>query len=179
MSTPHRSHRPFTALTALGTAAHHAFEVRAGVGLVFEPFLGRRGAVALWATALPAWAAAAWLGEGEAIEKSLALQTGAGLAGGLVHFVQWPWELRGGIPYLTEAEGLTPEQLPAYNAVLHLWILAGALAVALETPRHARRWALVGLALGEPLRRSAIHHFRWAREQAERDPARWSPVLRR
>ncbi len=170
--------RPFTVMTALGTAAHHTFEVRAGVGLVFEPFIGRRGAIALWATGLPAWAAAAWLGEGEAIEKWLALNNGAGLAGGIVHFVAWPWELRGGIPQLVEAEGLTPAQLPAYNRVLQLWVLAGALALALETPRHARRWAFAGLLLGEPLRRSAIHHFRWAHEQAEREPERWSPVLR-
>ncbi len=170
--------RPFTVMTALGTAAHHTFEVRAGVGLVFEPFIGRRGAVALWATGLPAWAAAAWLGEGDAIEKWLALNNGAGLAGGIVHFVEWPWELRGGIPQLVEAEGMTAERLPAYNRVLQLWVLAGALALALETPRHARRWAFAGLLLGEPLRRSAIHHFRWAHEQAEREPERWSPVLR-
>jgi hypothetical protein len=173
-----RPRRPFTVMTALGTAAHHTFEVRAGVGLVFEPFIGRRGAVALWATGLPAWAAAAWLGEGEAIEKWLALNNGAGLAGGIVHFVEWPWELRGGIPHLVEAEGMTAERLPAYNRVLQLWVLAGALALALETPRHARRWAFAGLLLGEPLRRSAVHHFRWAHEQAEREPERWSPVLR-
>lgn len=173
-----RPRRPFTFLTALGTAAHHTFEVRAGVGLVFEPFIGRRGAVAMWATGLPAWAAAAWLGEGEAIEKWLALNTGAGLAGGIVHFVEWPWELRGGIPFLIEAEGMTPERLPPYNTILQLWVLAGAFALAWETPRHARRWALAGLLLGEPLRRSAVHHFRWAHEQAERDPERWSPVLR-
>ncbi len=173
-----RPRRPFTVLTALGTAAHHTFEVRAGVGLVFEPFIGRRGAVALWAGGLPAWAAAAWFGEGESLEKWLALNNGAGLAGGIVHFVEWPWELRRGVPFLLEAEGMTPERLPPYNAILQLWTLAGALALALETPRHARRWALAGLLLGEPLRRSAVHHFRWAHEQAERDPERWSPVLR-
>jgi hypothetical protein len=173
-----RPRRPFTVLTALGTAAHHAFEVRAGVGLVFEPFLGRGGAVALWAAGLPAWAATAWAGEDERFEKWLALNNGAGLAGGLVHFIEWPWELRRGVPHLIEAEGMTPERLAPYNAVLHVWILAGVLAVALETPRHARGWALAGLLLGEPLRQSAIHHFRWAREQAEREPERWSPVLR-
>jgi len=149
--------RPFTVLTALGTAAHHTFEVRAGVGLVFEPFIGRRGAVAMWSGSLPAWALAGWVGEGERIEK---------------------WERRHGIPYLTEAEGMTTEQLAPYNRVLHLWTLAGLLAVVCETPRHARKWALLGLLLGEPLRRSAVHHFRWAREQAERDPEHWSPVLR-
>ncbi len=180
--------RPFTVLTALGTAAHHTFEVRAGVGLVFEPFIGRRGAVAMWAGGLPAWMLAGWIGvskrgevkrgESKLIEKWLALNNAAGLAGAIVHFVEWPWELRHGIPYLTEAEGMTTEQLVPYNRVLHLWTLAGLLAVTLETPRHARKWALLGLALGEPLRRSAVHHFRWAREQAERDPEHWSPVLR-
>lgn len=173
-----RPRRPFTVLTALGTAAHHAFEVRAGVGLVFEPFIGRRGAVAMWAGGLPAWALAGWMAREGRIEKWIALNNAAGLAGGIVHFVQWPWERRHGIPYLTEAEGMTPEQLAPYNRVLHLWTLAGLLAVTLETPPHARRWALLGLALGEPLRRSAVHHFQWAREQAERDPERWSPVLR-
>lgn len=73
---------------------------------------------------------------------------------------------------------MTAEQLGPYNAILQLWVLAGALAVALETPRHARRFALAGLLLGEPLRRSAIHHFGWAREQALREPERWSPALR-
>jgi hypothetical protein len=173
-----RPRRLFTFLTALGTAAHHTFEVRAGVGLVFEPFIGRRGAVALWVGGLPAWAVAAWFGEGESIEKWLALNNGAGLAGGIVHFVEWPWELRSGIPFLVEAEGMTPERLAPYNTILQLWTLAGALALALETPRHARRWALAGLLLGEPLRRSAVHHFRWAHEQAEREPERWSPMLR-
>lgn len=173
-----RARRPFSVLTALGTAAHHAFEVRAGVGLVFEPFLGRRRAVASWTGALPAWALAAWLGDGERLEKWIALNNAAGLAGGIVHFVEWPWELRGGIPCLIEAEGMTAAQLRPYNRVLHLWTLAGLLAVAFETPPHARKWALVGLALGEPLRRSAVHHFRWARAQAQREPERWSPVLR-
>jgi hypothetical protein len=118
------------------------------------------------------------VGEGETVEKWLALNNGAGLAGGIVHFVAWPWELRSGVPFLIEAEGMTPERLAPYNTILQLWVIAGALALALETPRHARRWAFAGLLLGEPLRRSAVHHFRWAHEQAERDPERWSPVLR-
>ncbi len=175
---PRRPRRPFTVLSALGTAAHHTFEVRAGVGLVFEPFIGRRAAGAMWTAGLPAWALAGWVAERERLEKWIALNNAAGLAGGIVHFVEWPWELRHGIPHLTAAEGMTAAQLPAYNRVLHLWTLAAILAVACETPRHARRWALLGLLLGEPLRRSAAHHFRWARDQAQRDPERWSPVLR-
>jgi hypothetical protein len=159
--------RPFSALTALATAGHHGFELHAGVGLVFEPFLGRRGALALWGVALPAWLAMALSGD-ERFDRMLALNNATGLAGGLVHFAEWPWELRGGVPTLTEAEGMPPGRVPAYNRVLHAWIAAGALALALETPRRARPWALLGLALGEPLRRSARHHFRWLREQGGR-----------
>jgi hypothetical protein len=177
-SRRHRLRRPFTALTALGTIAHHGFELRSGVGLVFEPFLGRRGAVAMWTVQLPGWLLSALSSDDERVEKLLALSNGMGLSGAVVHFVEWPWERRGGIPYLTEAEGLTGEQLPAYNTILHFWFASGVLAVLTETPRHARRWALLGVLLGEPLRRSARHHFRWAREQAIKDPERWSPVLR-
>ncbi len=170
--------RPFTALTAVGTGAHHGFEMRSGVGLVFEPFLGRGGARAFWAVQLPAWIVGAWAGRGAGVEKWLALNNGMGLAGGLVHFAEWPWETRAGVPYLTEAEGMTDERLDAYNTVLHLWIVAATLAAVLETPRHARRWALAGLLMGEPLRRSARHHFKWAREQARKEPGKWSAALR-
>jgi hypothetical protein len=170
--------RPFGALAAVGTAAHHGFELRAGVGLVFEPFLGRRGALALWAVALPAWILMAARGS-RRFEPSLAFNAGSALAGALVHFVQWPWSLRSGLPTLEEAEGLTHEQLPAYNAILQSWVAAAALALAVETPRSAWPWALAGLATGEPLRRSAVHHFAWARRQAELEPERWSPALRR
>jgi len=177
-SRRHPPRRPFTALTALGTMAHHGFELRSGVGLVFEPFIGRRGAIALWTVQLPGWLLSALVSDDRRAERLLALSNGMGLSGAIVHFVEWPWELRAGIPHLTEAEGLTAEQLPAYNAILHLWFASGLLAVLTETPTHARRWALLGVLLGEPLRRSARHHFRWAREQAIKDPERWSPVLR-
>ena len=149
--------RPFTALTAGTTALHHGFEVNAGVGLVWEPFVGRRGALLLWGTGLPAWAAMALSGD-ERFDRPLALNNGLALAGGIVHFVLWPWELRRGVPALTEAEGMTRERLPAYNRVLYAWIATSALALALETPRRARPWALLGLAMGEPLRQSALHH---------------------
>ena len=169
--------RPFSAVCAVATAGHHGFELDAGVGLVFEPFLGRRGALALWGMALPGWLAMALSGD-ERFDRVLALNNAMGLAGGIVHFAEWPWELRGAVPTLTHAEGLPPERVPAYNRVLRAWIASGALALLFETPRRARPWALLGLALGEPLRRSARHHFRWAREQARREPEKWSPLLR-
>ena len=168
--------RPFGVLTALGTAAHHGFEYRAGVGLVFEPFLGRRGAKALWGVLLPFGALAAAFG-GRRHDKALAFQAGAALAGGVIHYLEWPWRVRGGVPTLIEAEGLRPEQVPAYDAVLKFWIAVSALAVGRETASGAWPFALAGLLSGVPLRASARHHFAWAREQALRDPESWSPVL--
>lgn len=170
--------RLLAAGSALGLLAHNAFETRAGVGLVFEPFLGRRGAVALWAGYFPLMLGAA-LREGEWARRLAAFSAGIGVAGVAVHFRAWPWSLHGGLPMLDEAEGLSEEQLPAYNAVLWLWLVASALSLPAANRPGARRFAAAGLLNFPLLLASARHHFAWAREQAERDPERWSPALRR
>ena len=164
------------ALTALGTAAHHGFELNAGVGLVFQPYLGLGGSIAYWATNLPFlfWAAARG---GERFDKPLAFASGAALGGMSVHYTIWPWKLRGGVPWLTEAEGLSSDQLPAYNAILLLWALASALALVRETPKGDRRWFALGVLTALPFRASARHHFRWATEQARTNPAWWNRGL--
>ena len=168
--------RPFTALTAVGTAAHHGYEFNAGVGLVFQPWMGLGGSIAYWSTNLPFlfWAAARG---GDRFDKPLAFANGTALAGAAVHFAIWPWQVRAGLPMLTEAEGLSTEQLPAYNAILWLWALASVAALVRETPKGARRWFLLGLLNGIPLRASAKHHFAWATERARTDPAWWNRGL--
>lgn len=168
--------RPFAALSTLGLAAHNAFETRAGVGLVFEPELGRRGAYALWAGLIPLGLLATTRG-GRWAERLSAFNAGIGVAGVAVHFKAWPWSLHRGLPMLDEAEGLRADQLPAYNAVLWTWGVASALSLATETRRGSRRFALAGLLEFPILLASADHHFRWAREQARREPERWSPAL--
>jgi len=171
-----RLRRPFAALSALGLFAHNAFETRAGVGLVFEPFLGRRGALAFWGGYFPLalWAAGR---RGETGERLSAFGAGIGVAGVAVHFRAWPWSLHGGLPMLDEAEGLSEEQLPAYNAVLWGWGIASALSLLTESGRRSRGFALAGLLNFPILLASARHHFSWAREQARREPERWSPAL--
>jgi hypothetical protein len=170
--------RPLTRLAVLGTAAHHGFELNAGVGLVFQPWMGLAGSIAYWTAALPFlwWAAARG---GDRFDKPLAFANGTALAGAAVHFTIWPWTVRRGVPVLTEAEGLSTEQLPAYNTILWVWALASALALARETPRGARRWFAAGLLNGLPLRMSAEHHFAWASEQARANPAWWNRGLQR
>jgi hypothetical protein len=78
---------------------------------------------------------------------------------------------------LDEAEGLSEEQLPAYNAVLWFWLLCSALSLPAANEPGSRRFALAGLLNFPILLASARHHFRWAREQARAEPERWSPAL--
>jgi hypothetical protein len=168
--------RPFAAGSTLGLLAHNAFETRAGVGLVFEPQLGRRGANTLWGGLIPLGLLAAARG-GKWAERLSAFNAGIGVAGVAVHFKAWPWSLHGGVPMLDEAEGLREDQLPAYNTVLWAWGIASALSLLTETGRGSRRFALAGLLNFPILLASADHHFRWAREQAKREPERWSAAL--
>jgi hypothetical protein len=161
----------------LGLLAHHAFETRAGVGLVFEPQLGRRGAIAMWGVYFPLMLGAA-ARNGEGARRLSAFNAGIGVAGVAVHFAAWPWSLHGGLPMLDEAEGLSEEQLPAYNSVLWFWLVCSALSLAASNRPRVRRFALTGLLSFPISLASARHHFRWAREQAKLDPERWSPALR-
>jgi hypothetical protein len=173
-----RFRRPLAAGSALGALAHHSFETRAGVGLVFEPELGRRGAIALWGALFPLMFLSAARG-GRTNERLSAVNAGIGAAGVAVHFAAWPWSLHRGVPMLDEAEGLNDEQLPAYNAVLWFWLLTSVASLAREASPRSRRLGLIAGAINFPiLLISARHHFRWAREQAELEPERWSPALR-
>jgi len=171
-----RLRRPFAAGSTLGLLAHNAFETRAGVGLVFEPQLGRRGSYALWGALIPLGLLSAVRG-GRWAERLSAFNAGIGVAGVAVHFKAWPWSLHGGVPMLDEAEGLREDQLPAYNSVLWAWGISSALSLLTEPGRGSRRFALAGLLNFPILLASADHHFRWAREQAKREPERWSAAL--
>jgi hypothetical protein len=174
-----RIRRPFALGSTLGAIAHHGFETRAGVGLVFEPQLGRRGAYALWGALFPLTLLSA-AREGTTNERLAAINSGIGAAGVAVHFAAWPWSLHSGVPLLDEAEGLTEEQLPAYNSVLWFWGACSVLSLAVEASPRSRRLGLAAAAINFPaLLISARHHFRWAREQAALEPERWSPALRR
>lgn len=83
----------------------------------------------------------------------------------------------GVLPWLREAEGLHEAQLPAYNAILWAWLIGGAGSVVCETRREDLKYALAGIATAPLLLESARHHFAWAKQQALRDPGRWSAAL--
>ena len=174
---PVRIRRPWSAGTAVLTAAHHGFELATGVGLVLQPELGLGGSGALWGTQLPAWLAMASRG-GPRWDRVLAVWSGAALAGVTVHFALWPLRRsRIGLPVLAEAEGLDSRGLAFYNAVLYAWGVASAMSLALEIPRGRRRWAVVGLATLPVQLMSARHHFEWVRDEAEERLAWWNRAL--
>jgi hypothetical protein len=171
--------KPFNALAAIGTAAHHGFERWAGVGVFLEPWLGRRKTNLFWSVVMPLWLYSALAGR-HRDEPLLAFNAGVAIAGALVHFTDWPWSLRMGVfPWLDQAEGLPPERLTAYNTILWGWLVGGVASVVAETRRSHLKFAAAGVATAPLLRASARHHFQWAREQAERDPESWSRFLLR
>ena len=171
--------KPLSLLALAGTAGHHGFERWAGVGMVLEPWLGRRGSNLFWSAIFAWWLTEAVSGR-EGASGFRAWGAGMSVAGAVVHFVDWPWSLRWGfLPWLDEAEGLPAERVPAYNTILWVWLAGGAASGLFDTQRGDRRWLALGLAGGPALHKSARHHFAWAREQARRDPERWSPELLR
>jgi hypothetical protein len=169
--------KPLNAIATLGAAGHNGFERWAGVGVFLEPWIGRRASNVLWGVALPAGFVRALRGD-ERDAPLLAFNAGIAIAGMGVHFADWPWSLRWGVvPWLDEAEGLTPAQLPAYNAILWAWLAGGVGSLVLETRREHLKYAFAGIATAPLLLESARHHFAWAKSQARRDPARWSAAL--
>jgi hypothetical protein len=150
------------------------FELVSGVGPVWQPQLGLPGAAALWTVQILGWGHLAARGSKRA-DPLLAALAGASLAGVVVHYILWPWKPgRGRLPVLTEAEGLSPWQMPSYNVLLRLWALASAGSVLLELPRGSRRWTLVGGASLPLFLVSARHHFAWVKEQAASNPTWWN-----
>lgn len=172
-----RTFKPFNALATLGAAGHNGFERWAGVGVFLEPWIGRRASNWLWGVTLPVGFARAVAGS-ERDGPLLAFNAGIAIAGMGVHFADWPWSLRWrAVPWLDEAEGLTPQQMPYYNALLWAWLIGGVGSVLLETSREHSRYAIAGMATAPLLLESARHHFAWAKVQARLDPEGWSPAL--
>jgi hypothetical protein len=174
---PPRVTKPFNALAALGSAAHNGFERWAGIGVFLEPWLGRRQTNLLWSLLLPYWLVRALAGR-ERDAPLLAVGAGVAIAGSVVHFIDWPWSPRFGVfPWLEQAEGLPPERLAAYNSILWAWFLGGVGSALAETRREHLKLVAAGASSAPLLLVSARHHFRWARQQARREPESWSPWL--
>lgn len=162
--------------TFAGTATHHGFELRKGVGLVLQPELGLKGASAFW-TAILAASVAMSLKGSERWDNALSFGVGANVGAALIHFILWPWEFRRGVPVLTEAEGLPERDLASYNLLLNAWGLLGLAAIVAEVPAGARRYAVAGCLATLPLQKHARYHFEWLEQQASENPQWWNRAL--
>jgi len=165
--------RPFHTMACAAVAAHHAFELCAGVGLVFQHYIGLRPSIALWSGVFGLWWRTARRG-GARSEPALAFCAGVGLGQALVHYLAWPW-VRPGVPLLGEGtEGMPRRYMPAYNALLYAGMALSIAAIVREVPRRHRAWSAVGLLATFPLAIDARHHARWMIRQAWQNPAWWN-----
>ena len=176
---PMRFRRPFAAGSALGALAHHSFETRAGVGLVFEPELGRRGAIALWGALFPRCSLSA--ARRRAPERAAL----GGQRGDRRRRRRRPLRRLALVAARRRADARRsrgPDRGAAPRLQRRALVLARDAASSASPARPARgsrRLGLIAGAINFPiLLASARHHFRWAREQAELEPERWSPALR-
>jgi hypothetical protein len=169
--------RIFHPLSCLCTAAHHAFELGAGGGLVFQQHLGLRRSLLLWSGLLATWSVGAASAR-PGWERPRAVAAGMSLGGALIHFLVWPWA-RPGVPMLTEpAEGLPSRYLPAYNLLLYVWAAVSLTAIVRETPVRYRAASIAGLMASLPLMPVAQQHFRYMQQQARQNPAWWNRAYR-
>jgi hypothetical protein len=165
-------HRPLTRLTLVSLAAHLGFELVAGVGMPLASLLGPYAAAGAWTFATGgAWRVA---GAGnDSDDEVLAAVNGFGVAAVIAHLTGWPTRrTRIGLPWLRECEGLGPELMPYYNAILYLSAVTALLAMARENRTAPRRLApaMIGLVPTliafqhwehERLRRQARTSTRW------------------
>jgi len=158
--------------------AHHGFELASGVGLVFQPELGLGGASALWMATIVGDAMLASGGAGASrYSRMRAVAAGLAIAGVAAHYVEWPWELRHGAPWLLAAEGFRPSLLPAYNVILLAWAGAATSSAVVDVDAGDRRWVAAGLAALPLFVLSARHHFAWIDRQAATAPAWWNRAM--
>lgn len=154
------------------TAAHQIFELAAGTGVIGQAQVGFPTAVASSIALDGGWVLAAR--RQRPPERLLAFLAGVAMGVPLIHFTLWPWTARGGLPRLTEAEGLPDQLLPAYNAVLYGWFLAGLGAAVRETDRRHLPYVAAGILAIVGFRPTAQRHFRWIEQEARRNPRWWN-----
>ena len=164
--------RPFHASAGGLTALHQIVELAAGTGVIGASRLGLPGAIAASIALDGGWIALAR--SRRRAPRTLALLSGIAVGVPAIHFVLWPWQTRRGVPWLTEAEGLPPRLMDAYNGILYAWGAAGLLALLLETPRRYRPWAVAGAASVFVARPEIEAHFRWMAKEGKRHPAWWN-----
>jgi hypothetical protein len=170
------SERPWTRLGILSIAAHLGYELAAGVAIPLAPHVGVRAATA--AFAVPA--ATAYVPAGRLVrprgDGSFAITNGLVLAAVIAHYSSWPRTWRGGLPWLTECEGLDGPIIGPYNVLLQVSAVAGA--AGLWENRSKWRWgAATALATVPLLRHATPREYAQLVQQAAANPKWWNRRL--
>lgn len=137
--------RPLTELALAASAAHLLYEVGAQVGLPgaaaagIVPAGSAFGSATVWA-----WRRAERAPHGD---RGVASVDALLAAAAVAHLTGWP-RRRGllGLPALVECEGMGPELMRPYNALLYTSGVAALAALAAEGAGAARGPALLGVA---------------------------------
>jgi hypothetical protein len=159
------------------TTTHQALELALGTGIIGQAQAGFTGALAA-STAMDAgWLFAAT--RKDPPERLLAFSAGVAIMTPVLHFTLFPWQLRRGLPVLTQAEGLPASVMPLYNAVLYGWAGAGVLAAVRDTPRRYRPFVAAGILAVIAIRPMAKEHFAWMEREAARNTRWWNRSWRR
>jgi hypothetical protein len=154
------------------TATHQVLELALGTGIIGQAQSGFAGALAA-STAMDAgWLYAAT--RKHPPERLLAFGAGVAMMTPVLHFTLFPWQVRKGVPVLTEAEGLPASIMPLYNAVLYTWAGAGVLAAVRDTPRRYVPYVVAGILAVIAVRPTAKEHFAWMEQEAARSPKWWN-----
>lgn len=168
--------RPVTRMSAVSLAGHVLYELLAGVGAPFASVLGAAPAAGLWTLGTAEVVARARTAP-RSSDGAFATANGIALAAVVAHLVGWPRRWRRGLPWLTECEGLGPEMMPAYNAVVYAGGASALVALATEN-RSAPLWRAVGPLAAVPFLVRLQHwEHRRLRAEAARRPGWWNRRL--
>jgi hypothetical protein len=160
-------------LTVAGLTGHLVFELAAGVGMPLASILGPYAAAGVWTVAAGGtWRVAK--SRNESADPLLAAVNGFGLAAVSAHLAGWPTRrTRTGLPWLEECEGLGPELMPYYNAILYFSAATALLATARENRTAPVHVPMTMLGLVPAL----IAYQRWEHRRLRREAhtrPRWS-----
>jgi hypothetical protein len=110
-------------------------------------------------------------------DEIFAVLNGVGVAAVVAHLAAWPHRRSAfGLPLLTDCEGLGPEPIPPYNAILYVGG-AFALAALVGENRSASPWAWLALAAAPLLAALQPVEFRRRCDQARARPRWWNRRL--
>jgi hypothetical protein len=168
--------RPWTRLGAIATGAHVFYELAAGVGMPFTSRIGPIGSATLFGVS----SGVVFRGAGQgppSHDAAFSIANGIFLSAVIGHFASWPRTNVGGLPWLTECEGLTGRLIPPYNLILYISGLA-AVGGLVENRKGGLWGAAVPLAFVPLLTFEAPREYARLRAQAQRRPRWWNRRLR-